>query len=628
MSRVIGIDLGTTNSCVAVMEGSGPVVIPNSEGGRTTPSMVAFAEGGEQLVGQIAKRQAVTNPENSVFSVKRLIGRKFQSPEISRSVKMIPFKIIEAPNGDAWVEVRGKVHSPPEIQAIILRRLRQNAEDYLGEKVTEAVITVPAYFHDSQRQATKDAGTIAGLNVLRIINEPTAAALTYGLDHKERHKVAVYDLGGGTFDISILEIGDGVYEVMATSGDTFLGGEDFDQVLINHLAGQFNKEQGVDLKKDKIALQRLKEAVERAKHELSVTVETNVNLPFLTADSQGPRHMQHFLTRAKLEQLIKDLVERTINPCRKCLKQANLKVQDIKEVVLVGGQTRMPLVQQVVQNFFQQEPSKGVNPDEVVALGAAIQSGVLKGEVRDVLLLDVTPLSLGIETRGGIFTKLIEANTTIPYRQSQIFSTATDNQSSVTVHVLQGEREMAIDNKSLGQFELFGVPPAPKGVPRIEVTFDIDANGIVNVSAKDLGTKLEQAIRINASSGLSKEEIQARVQDAEKHAASDSRKKQQAEVHNQAESLLYSTGRSMEEFGSSIKEEEREAILLHSERVREAMSGDDIEKIKAAEADLRNAGQVLVEMAYRQSVSDSPPRPSGRRRGLGEGLTNDGSDKA
>src|SRR5512132_2074990 len=540
MAKVIGIDLGTTNSCVAIMEGGEPVVIPNSEGSRTTPSIVAITEGSERLVGQIAKRQAITNPENTVFMVKRLIGRKFESAEIKRSTSLVPYRIVPADNGDAWVEVRGKKYSPAEISAVILQKMRQTAEDYLGEKVTEAVITVPAYFNDSQRQATKDAGRIAGLNVLRIINEPTAAALAYGLDKKKDEKIAVFDLGGGTFDISILEIGDGVFEVKATNGDTFLGGEDFDQRVIDYLADEFKKDQGIDLRKDRMALQRLKEAAEKAKCELSSSMETDINLPFITADQQGPKHLNMKLTRAKLEALCADLLDRLDGPCLTALKDAKLTTKEIDEVVLVGGMTRMPAVQARVKKLFGKEPHKGVNPDEVVAIGAAIQGAVLKGEVKDVLLLDVTPLSLGIETLGGVFTKLIEKNTTIPTRKSQVFSTAADNQSAVTIRVFQGEREMASDNKLLGQFDLVGIPPAPRGVPQVEVTFDIDANGIVHVGAKDLGTGKEQSIQITASSGLGKDEIDRRVKEAEAHAAEDKKHKETVEARNQLDSLIYS----------------------------------------------------------------------------------------
>jgi molecular chaperone DnaK len=611
LSAVVGIDLGTTNSCIAVMEGGGPVVIANTEGSRTTPSMVAITESEERLVGHIAKRQAVSNPEDTVFSVKRLIGRRYDSEEIRRAKEMIPFRIVEAENGDAWVEVRGKTYSPAEIQAIVLQKLRQTAEDYLGEAVQDAVITVPAYFDDSQRQATKDAGTIAGLNVIRIVNEPTAAALAYGLDSKKRRKVAVYDLGGGTFDISILEVGDGVYEVLATSGDTFLGGDDFDHRVIKHIAEQFRDEHGMDLSGDKMALQRLKEAVERAKHELSTVVETNINLPFLTTDASGPKHMDYTLTRAKLESLVGDLVEETIPPCRRALKSSGLSRKDIAEVILVGGQTRMPLVQEAVKKFFGRDPGKGVNPDEVVAIGAAVQSGVLKGRVRDVLLLDVTPLALGIETKGGIFTRLIESNTSIPYRKSQVFSTATDSQTSVTIHVLQGERDMASDNKSLGQFELIGIPPAPRGVPKIEVSFDIDANGIFNVSAKDTGTGLQQAIRITAPSGLSQDEVETMRVDASNHAMADARKREGAEIRNRSESLLYSVDRTLEEYGSRVGHEVRVALRELSDELREALDKGDHSVVKDITKQLERRAHEATKAIYSQEPSgeDGPPSP-------------------
>ncbi|HEX9742532.1 MAG TPA: molecular chaperone DnaK, partial [Nitrospiraceae bacterium] len=541
MGKVIGIDLGTTNSCVAIMSGGDPVVIANAEGSRTTPSVVGITDKNERLVGQIAKRQAITNPENTIFSVKRLMGRKFDSRQVQDAAKRLPYKVVKGSNGDAHVEIRGKQYSPPEVSAMILQKMRQTAEDFLGEKVTEAVITVPAYFDDSQRQATKDAGQIAGLNVLRIINEPTAASLAYGLDKKKDERIAVYDLGGGTFDISILEIGEGVFEVKSTNGDTFLGGDDFDQRVMDWLVDEFKKDQGIDLRKDRMALQRLKEAAERAKIELSSSQESEINLPFITADQTGPKHLVVKLTRAKLEQLVDDLVQRTVEPCKKALSDAGVTAKDINEVVLVGGMTRMPKVMQVVRDFFGKEPHKGVNPDEVVAVGAGIQGGVLKGEVKDVLLLDVTPLTLGIETLGGIFTHLIERNTTIPTKKGQVFSTASDNQSAVTIRVFQGEREMANDNKLLGQFDLVGIPMAPRGVPQVEVTFDIDANGIVHVNAKDLGTGKEQSIKITASSGLSKDEIEKMVKEAQSHTEDDKQRRKLAEARNQADSLIYGT---------------------------------------------------------------------------------------
>ncbi len=598
MGKVIGIDLGTTNSCVAIMEGGDPVVIANAEGSRTTPSIVAFTDKGERLVGQIAKRQAITNPDNTIFAVKRLIGRKYDSGEVQRDIKVLPYKIVKAQNGDAHVMVRGQAYSPSEISSMILTKMKQTAEDYLGEKVTEAVITVPAYFNDSQRQATKDAGRIAGLNVLRIINEPTAASLAFGVDKKGDKKIAVFDLGGGTFDISILEIGEGVFEVKSTNGDTHLGGEDFDLRVVDYLANEFKKDQGIDLRTDKMALQRLKEAAEKAKMELSSSQETDINLPFITADATGPKHLNIKLTRAKLEALVDDLIEKVVGPCSIAIKDSGIKVSDLDEVILVGGMTRMPKVQQKVKEIFGKEPSKNVNPDEVVAVGAAIQAGVLKGEVKDVLLLDVTPLSLGIETLGGVFTKLIDKNTTIPTRKSQIFSTAADNQPAVEIHVLQGEREMAASNKTLGRFQLVGIPPAPRGLPQVEVTFDIDANGIVNVSAKDLGTNKEQSIRITASSGLSEQEIQNLVKDAELHAEEDKKKRELVDARNMADSLIYSTEKSIKELGDKVDAATKGDVDRAIEKLKKAMEGDDTQEIKRLSDELTQTSHKIAEMMY------------------------------
>jgi molecular chaperone DnaK len=600
MGRVIGIDLGTTNSVVAVMQGGEPTVITNQEGNRTTPSIVAFTDKGERLIGQVAKRQSITNPENTIFSIKRLMGRKVDSREAEEAKKKLPYKIVSAPNNDAHVEAHGKTYSPPEISAMILQKLKQAAEDYLGEPVTDAVITVPAYFDDRQRQATKDAGKIAGLNVLRIINEPTAASLAYGMDKKKEEKIAVYDLGGGTFDISILEIGEGVVEVKATNGDTYLGGDDFDMIVMDWLVEEFKKDSGLDLHNDKMALQRLKEAAEKAKVELSSAMDTEINLPFITADASGPKHLVIKLSRAKFEQLTDDLIQRTIEPCKKALADAGMSASDIDEVILVGGQTRTPKVQQVVKDFFGKEASKGVNPDEVVASGAAIQAGVLKGEVKDVLLLDVTPLSLGIETLGGVFTKLIERNTTIPAKKSQVFSTAADSQPAVTIKICQGEREMANDNKLLGNFELVGIPPAPRGVPQIEVTFDIDANGILHVSAKDKGTGKEQSIRITASSGLSDDEINKMTSDAESHSEEDKKRKALAEAKNEADTLVYSVEKSLKEYGDKVSEDDKQKINSALEKCKNLKdTSTDPDELKKAVEELTTASHKMAEEMYK-----------------------------
>jgi molecular chaperone DnaK len=613
MGKVIGIDLGTTNSCVAVMEGKASKVIENSEGRNTTPSIVAFTDDGERLVGQPAKRQAVTNPERTFFAVKRLIGRRYDDPMVEKDKKLVPYKIIRASNGDAWVEADGKSYSPSQISAFVLQKMKETAEANLGQKVTQAVITVPAYFNDAQRQATKDAGKIAGLEVLRIINEPTAAALAYGLDKQKSGTIAVYDLGGGTFDVSILEIGDGVFEVKSTNGDTFLGGEDFDMRLVNYLADEFQKEQGIDLRRDKLALQRLKEAAEAAKIELSSTTQTEINLPYITADQAGPKHLTLKLTRSKFEALVDDLIQKTVEPCRIALKDAGLTAGEINEVVLVGGMTRVPKVQEVVKQFFGKEPHKGVNPDEVVAVGAAIQAGVLQGDVKDVLLLDVTPLSLGIETLGGVFTRIIDRNTTIPTKKSQVFSTAEDNQNAVTIRVFQGEREMAADNKMLGQFDLVGIPPAPRGVPQIEVAFDIDANGIVNVQAKDKATGKEQQIRIQASGGLSESEIQKMVKDAEAHAEEDKKRKAAVETKNHAEALVHSTEKALSEHGAKVPDGERRAIETALADLKEALKGDDTDAVTAKMNALAQVSMKLGEAMYKQA--DGPPGASGAETG-------------
>ncbi|MDC0142855.1 molecular chaperone DnaK [Candidatus Pelagibacter sp.] len=606
MSKVIGIDLGTTNSCVSIMEGTQPKVLENAEGARTTPSVVAFTDGEEKLVGQPAKRQAVTNPENTIFAVKRLIGRNFEDPTVKKDIESAPFKIVNSDNGDAWIEAKGKKYSPSQISAFVLQKMKQTAEKYLGQEVTKAVITVPAYFNDAQRQATKDAGKIAGLEVLRIINEPTAASLAYGLDKKANKKIAVYDLGGGTFDVSILELGDGVFEVKSTNGDTFLGGEDFDNTIVDYLLSEFKKENGIDLKSDKLALQRLKEAAEKAKIELSSTTQTEINLPFITADKTGPKHINLKMTRAKLEALVEDLISRTIPPCKTALKDAGLSPSEVAEIILVGGMTRMPKVIEEVKNFFGKEPNKSVNPDEVVAMGAAIQAGVLQGDVKDVLLLDVTPLSLGIETLGGVSTKLIEKNTTIPTKKSQVFSTAEDNQPAVSIRVLQGEREMATDNKSLGNFELVGIAPAPRGMPQIEVTFDIDANGIVNVSAKDKGTGKEQKIQIQASGGLSEDEISKMVKEAEINKETDKKKRDAVDARNQAETLLHSTEKNLKEHGSKVSDADKKAIEDASANLKNSLKGTDVEEIKKKTQDLVQASMKLGEAVYKSQQSAKP----------------------
>ncbi len=610
MAKVIGIDLGTTNSCVAIMEGGDPTVLTNSEGGRTTPSVAAFSDSGERLVGQIAKRQAITNPENTISAVKRLIGRRYDDAMVQKAMKILPYKIVSSDNGDGWVEAKGKQYSPAEISGFILQKMKQTAEDYLGEKVTEAVITVPAYFNDSQRQATKDSGRIAGLNILRIINEPTAASLAYGLDKKKDEKIAVFDLGGGTFDISILELGDGVFEVKATNGDTFLGGEDFDQRVIEYLANEFKKDQGIDLRNDRMALQRLKEAAEKAKCELSTAMETDINLPFITADQHGPKHLNIKLTRSKLEALCADLLDQTEGPCRQAITDSGLAPADINEVILVGGMTRMPAVQERVKRIFGKDPNKGVNPDEVVAMGAAIQAAVLKGEVKDVLLLDVTPLTLGIETLGAVSTKLIERNTTIPTRKSQVFSTAQDNQSAVSIRVLQGEREMAAGNKLLGQFDLVGIPPAPRGIPQVDVTFDIDANGIVHVSAKDLGTGKEQSIKITASSGLTEDEIKQMVRDAETHAEEDKKRKETVEARNHLDSLVYSTEKSLKDYGGELDSAVKAEIETALEKAKKVMESQDTQTVRSVADELSRSSHKLAEAIYAKTSQQQQQQPS------------------